>query len=193
MRTKAKAIEECATLFEIAIPKETIAKAFEEVYEEISKVANIPGFRAGKAPRDLVKKHYSQNAKEEVLKRMIPHAYKHALEEHKIAPIGLPEISDVVFAEDEELSFKAKVDTRPKFKLKEYKGIKIDKKKISINDEDVEKTLASLREINAKYVPPQDDRPVAMGDYLICDMECFVDSKPAHKKRENIWLVVEKD
>ncbi|MFA5146125.1 MAG: trigger factor [Candidatus Omnitrophota bacterium] len=192
MKIKAKNTEECATLFEIDVPKETIEKAFEEVYDEISKVAAIPGFRTGKAPRDLVKKHYVTNAKEEVLKRLIPEAYRKAVEEHKIRPVGLPEITDVNFEEGRTLSFKARVDTRPKFKIKNYKGIKVEKKKTVIKDEDVEKMLQSLREINAKYVA-EDGRPVQLGDYVMSDMECFVDSKPAHKKRENVWLSVEKE
>ena len=120
MRTKAKSTEECIALFEIEVPKETVDKAFEEVYDEIIKVSNIPGFRPGKAPKDLVKKHYTGHAKEEVLKRLIPEAYRNTVREHKINPIGMPEISEVVFEEGKDLSFKARVETRPDFKLKDY-------------------------------------------------------------------------
>jgi trigger factor len=192
MKSKVKNIEEYATLFEIEVPKETLDKAFGEVYVEIAKAANIPGFRAGKAPLDLVKKHYTKDAKEEVLKRLIPEAYKSALEEHKINPIGLPKISDVIFEEGKPLLFKAKVDTRPKFKIKNYKGIKIEKKTAAINEEDVDKTLEHMRAINAKYISIE-DRPVQLGDYVVSDMECFVDGKPAHKKRENLWLFADKE
>ena len=192
MRSKVKNTEECSTLFEIEVTKETLDKAFEEVYGEIMKVANIPGFRVGKAPVDLVRKHHAKDAKEEVLKRCIPEAYRAALEEHKISPIGLPEISDVVFEEGKPLSFKAKVNTRPKFKIKNYKGIKIEKKSAAINEEDVDKTLEHLRAINAKYVSVE-DRTVQLGDYVVSDMECFVDGKPAHKKRENLWLFADKE
>ena len=58
MKAKAKALEECSTLFEIEVPKETVDQAFEEVYSEMAKVASIPGFRPGKAPKELVKKRY---------------------------------------------------------------------------------------------------------------------------------------
>lgn len=192
MKTKKTKIEECSTLFEIQVPKENIDKAFDEVYGEISKVANIPGFRTGKAPKELVAKHYSKNAKEEVLQRLIPEAYRTALEEHAIDAIGLPEISEVTFDEDKILSFKAKVDTRPKFKIKEYKGIKINKRKVSVSDEEIAKTVENLRDLSATYADPE-DRPVQMGDYVVSDMECFVDGKPVHKKRENLWLFVDKD
>jgi len=192
MKSKRNNIEECAALFDIEVPKEDIERAFDEIYGEIIKVANIPGFRVGKAPKELVAKHYSKTAKEEALKKLIPEAYRMALEEHGINPIGLPEISEVNFDEDKALSFKARVDTRPKFKIKDYKGIKINKKKVSVAAEEIDKTLASLRDISATYSTVE-DRPVQMGDYVVSDMECFVDSKPVHKKRENLWLFVDKD
>lgn len=190
MRSKVKIIEPCTTLFEIDVPKETVTEAFAEVYAEIAKVAQIPGFRAGKAPLDLVKKRHGADAREEVLKRLVPDAYRKALEEHKVDPLGLPDVSDVDFDEGKALLFKATVATKPKFTLKKYTGIAIKKKKAALDQADVAKTIENLRGINAKY-DPIEDRPVQMGDYVVSDLECFVDGKPAHKKRENLWLAVE--
>ncbi|MBN2453784.1 MAG: trigger factor [Candidatus Omnitrophica bacterium] len=192
MKSRVKPVEECSTLFEIEVSRETIARAFDEVYDEITKVANIPGFRVGKAPKDMVRLHYAKDAKEEVLKRLVPDAYRKALQEHGIIPVSMPEISDLVFEEDKPITFKARVDTRPKFKLKPYKGLALTRKVLKITDEDIDKTLKSLQGVNAKYISAG-DRPVQMGDYVVSDVECFVDGKPAHKKRENLWLTMEKE
>jgi len=192
-KSKLKAnAEECTVLFEIEVPKETISQAFVDVYKEIAKVANIPGFRIGKAPLELVKKQYAGDAHGEVLRRLIPEAYKTAVQDGKIEPMGLPEITDVDLKDESPLLFKAKVDTRPKIKVKDYKGIKVEKRTVAVKDEDVAKTLENLREINAKYVAVE-DRPVALGDYVVADLECMVDGAPVHKKRENAWVSVEKD
>ena len=129
-KSKAKSVEACSTLFEIDVPKESVDKAFEEVYIEIMKVASIPGFRVGKAPKELVRKHYAKNASEEAIKRILPDAYAAALKEHGIIPIGSPEIIDMIFEEGKEMSFKARVETRPKFNLKNYKGIAVTRKKL---------------------------------------------------------------
>ncbi|MDP2928693.1 MAG: trigger factor [Candidatus Omnitrophota bacterium] len=190
MKTKARAVEECSTIFEIELPKETIDKAFDETYNEMAKVASIPGFRPGKAPKELVKKRYQKEAKKEVLNHLIPDAYQKAVEEHKIDPIGYPDITDLVFEEGKEMSFKARVDTRPKFKLSNYKGIKIEKKKTVVKDEDISKALDNLRQYGAKYVAVE-DRPVKMDDYVVSDLDCIVDQKPAHKRRENLWLYID--
>lgn len=191
MKTKVKLTEECSALFEIELPKETVDQAFEEVYKEMAKVASIPGFRPGKAPKELVKKHYSKEAKKEVINHLIPDAYQKAVEEHRIDPIGYPDITDLVFEEGKAMSFKAKIDTRPKFKLKNYKGLQIEKKKTQVKSEDIDKALDNLRQYSAKYVAVE-DRPVEMNDYVVSDLDCLVDAKPAHKKRENLWLYVDK-
>lgn len=192
MKSKAKLLEECMTLFEIEVPKETIDKAFEEAYNEITKVASIPGFRAGKVPNDLVRKYFAKEVKKDVMDHVIPYAYQKAVEEHKIDPIGLPEITDLVFEEGKNMSFKAKVVTRPKFKIKNYKGVQVDKKKAIVKDEDIKKALDNLREYSAKYISVE-DRPIQWEDYVVSDLECFVDGKEAHKKRESLWLLMDKE
>jgi trigger factor len=191
VKTKAKELEECSTLFEIEVPKETVDQAFEEVYSEMAKVASIPGFRPGKAPKELVKKRYSKEAKKEVISHLIPDAYQKAVEEHKIDPIGYPDITEMVFEEGKAMSFKAKIDTRPKFKLKNYKGIQVEKKKTAVKDEDIDKALDNLRQYSAKYSGVE-DRPAQMDDYVVSDLDCLVDGKPAHKRRENLWLYIDK-
>lgn len=192
MKSKIKKTEECGAAFDIEVSRETVAKAFDEVYNEIVKIAAIPGFRVGKAPRELVQKHYNKDAREEVLKRLIPEAYSKAVSEHRINPAGMPEITDVNFNEGDVLTFKARVDTRPEFKLKAYKGIKIDKKKVEVKDEEVDATLNNLREMNAKYLAVE-DRSVAISDYVVSDVDCYVDGKKIHKTRENLWLYIDKE
>jgi len=191
-KSKVKKMEDCVACLDIEVSKDTIENAFEEVYDELVKVVTIPGFRTGKAPKDLVKKQYAKDAREEVLKRLIPDAYRKAVEEHKITPVGMPDISDLKFDEGKLLSFKARIDTRPEFKLKNYKALKLERKKVDVKAEDIDKTIESLRGVHAKYTDA-DDRPVAMGDYVIADMDCLVDGKPFHKKRENVWLSVDKE
>jgi len=144
-KSKIKSSEACSALFEIEVPKESVDKAFDQVYDEITKSATIPGFRTGKAPKELVRKHYAKNASEEAMNRVLGDAYVAALKEHGIVPVSSPEISEIVFEEGKAMSFKAKVDTRPKFNLKDYKGIAVSRKKVNIEPADVDKTLENLQ------------------------------------------------
>jgi len=127
------------------------------------------------------------------LRRLIPQGYRKALDEHKINPVTLPEILDVEFGENRKLSFKAKVEIGPGIKLKNYKGIKVKKKKIDTSKDEVSEALKRLQEINVQYLPREDKGPLKKGDYAICDIEAFVEGKPISKKHENMSLTVEKE
>lgn len=156
MKSNIKKLKNCKNIVEVKISPDKVKGEFEKVYEGIKKVANVPGYRVGKAPRDLLELHYGKTAKEEVIKNLIPETYGKILEQYKLNPIGYPNISDVKLNLDEGLSYIASIEIRPEFSLKNYKGLKLKKKKIEIKEEDVEKNLEALRESNAQQVPKKD-------------------------------------
>ena len=142
--------------FEVKLPAERVKDEFEKVYEGIKKVASVPGYRAGKVPRDLLEQHYSKTAREEVLKKLVPETYGKILEEHKIDPIGYPDITDVKLGLNEEFSYKASIETKPEFSLKNFKGLKVKRKAKEVKEEDIQKNLKSLQEAHAQNVPKKD-------------------------------------
>jgi len=190
LKKKVKHIEEGRKAFEIEVPSADVKKRKDEAFGKIGKTASVPGFRAGNAPRDLLEKHYGERVTKEVIEDLISDSYHKAVEEEGFVPLGLPEISDVRFDDKSALFFKAEFNIRPKVELKEYKGIKLTEKKIAIKDEDVQKSLSALQESNAKFKDAE-NRPVKIGDYIVCDSEVFVDGKSIAKKRENIWMPIE--
>jgi FKBP-type peptidyl-prolyl cis-trans isomerase (trigger factor) len=145
MKTTLKKINACRREMTIDLPKEVVNKKFNDVYKEIQKKAHIKGFRPGMAPLHMVQAQHSNLAKEEVLKDLIPHSYKEALERENLVPINLPEITDVVF-KDGGLYFKATFEVAPEVKIKKYKALNVRRKKVSVTEEDIEKSLNYLRE-----------------------------------------------
>jgi len=191
MKSRVKNIEDCLKLFKIEIPGDAVKRVAEEVYKEIKKVAKIPGFRPGNVPQDLLEKHFSKDARDEVLKRLIPEGYKKALETHKVIPAGMPRISNIDFGFDKPLAFEAQVDTRPNTKLKSYTAIKATKNRISVSKEEVEEALLRLRNVYANYTDVE--RAVKKSDYAICDIEAFQDGQLITKKNHNMWVLAEKE
>ncbi|MGB2705725.1 MAG: trigger factor [Candidatus Omnitrophota bacterium] len=191
MKTRIKNIEECRKLFKIEVPKELVEKITKEVYLEIKKVAKIPGFRPGSAPQDLLEKHYSKDAEEQVLKRIIPEGYKKALEIHSVMPAGLPRVFNVDFEKGTPLTFEAEVDTRPVIKRLNYRGIRVRKKRISVSEVEINEALSKLREMCAKYHDVA--RPVKKGDYAVCEVETFIDGRTVTKKNKNMWIQADKE
>ena len=144
MKIETKKIDACKREISIEIPKELVSQKFDEIYKEIGKKVQIKGFRPGKAPRDILESRHSDLAREEVLKDLIPSTYKQAIEKEKLDPVDLPEVSDVQFKENV-ISFKAKVEIRPEVKIKNYKSLRVKRKKTKVSDEDIDKSLDSLK------------------------------------------------
>lgn len=191
MKIKIKKMEGTAVQFEVEMPKETVDKAIEEVLKDIGKTAKIDGFRPGKAPLDIVRKAYHKDAVEEMKQRLLPSAYQEALNKHSIQPVSYPEVSEVAISPTGEFCFKATVDTHPEVSVKKYKGIKVAVQKIKVTDDEVEEALERMRNMNAEFIDIE--RPLGKGDFGICDVETRIGGEVIAKKRENMWIEVDKD
>ncbi|MFQ5952954.1 MAG: trigger factor [Candidatus Omnitrophota bacterium] len=191
MKSKIKKLGGTARQFEIKLSSEKVNGILKEVLEDIRKEAKVPGFRPGKAPLDIVQKKYEKDALDEVKRRLIPEAYQQALDEHDIAPVTYPEISDISIDSAGALVFKAKVDVYPEIKLRKYKGLKATKEKASVKDEEVEEALTRIRNINAEFT--EKDSPIGKGDFGICDVEAFVDGKSISTRHRNMWIEANKE
>lgn len=190
MKVELKELEPCRRLLEIEVPAEVVQIRFDRFYAELGKTAKVPGFRSGKAPRNILEMRYQGQARDEVLKRLIPDSYREAMRSHSLVPVDLPEISEVKFERDRPFSFKATVDIRPEIKLGNFKGLKVLKKKAEVRTEEVTKALVELQEASVQYVTVE-ARPVQMGDYVSVDLEGFV-GEASIDKRNDLWLAVDK-
>jgi len=155
MKSSIKRLKNCKHTVEVSLPPEKVKEAFDEAYLNIGKYASIPGFRQGKAPRDLLELHYSKTAKEEVLKKLIPETYEKIIQENKLDPIGYPKVSDVKLDTKDGFSYRASIETRPEINLKNYKGLKLKKKSVEVKEEDVIRNMEHIRELHAQSVPKE--------------------------------------
>ncbi len=144
MKIDVKKVDALKREIYFEVPKDRVNKTMDEVYESISKVAKVKGFRQGKVPRNILVNTHGKTVQEETIKRLIPEVYHEGLHQENIDPIDLPEIMDVNL-KDGALTFVAKLDIRPEVKVKDYKGIKVQRKSSKVTDEDVNKTLDILK------------------------------------------------
>lgn len=186
MKVKVKELAGSRRVFEIEVPQETIIEKYEEVYNEIQKVAEIRGFRVGKAPRYLIERHYKDKAEEEVKKRLIADHFMRSVKDSGLNTIGSPVISDITFESEKPLTFKAEVHVKPEVKLKSYKGLKVKKQKVNVSTEEVDKVVEELQERNAQ-LKDVEGRSAKMDDWCLCDTEIVIDGKPAEKS-EGVWF-----
>ncbi len=162
---------------EITVEAEKFDGAIKTVFNKNAKYFNIPGFRKGKAPYQIVEKTYgAQIFYEDAFNEVAGLAYEEALKENKIEAVSKPEIDLVQIEKGKDLIFTAVVSTKPEVTLGKYKGIEIKKVEYNVSDEDVEYELGHMAEKNARLVSVE-DRPVEPGDITVIDFEGFVDGK----------------
>lgn len=158
-----------------------IEVSVEELKPHLSKAAQklalknkIPGFRPGKAPFELIKTKFGDMAiHQEALDSIITETFYQAVSQENLLTVGQPNITIEKMAPDNPLVYKAVVSLLPKVSLGDWKKITIKKKEARATDEDVQKTLEQLQNMNVKETVA--DRASAKGDKVEVDFEVYLD------------------
>ncbi len=176
---------------EITIEAEKFENAIKKVYFQNAKYFNIPGFRKGKAPQNIVEKYYGKEIfYEDAFNQILPDEYEKAISENKIEAVSKPVIDVVQMEKGQDLIFTATVCVKPEVKLGKYKGIEIEKIEYNVKDENVEEELKQMQDKNSRLVTV-DDRAAKEGDTANINFEGFVDGTPFEGgKAENHDLVL---
>ncbi len=160
---------------EFTIEAAKFDEAMKKVYAKSAKYFNIPGFRKGKAPMNIVEKYYGDEIfYEDTFNEVVPEVYEKELKENNIEAVSRPDIDVKQIGKGQDLIFTAVVQTKPEVKLGKYKGIEIKKVEYNVSDHDIEHELGHMQEKNARLVSVE-DRPVESGDTTVIDFEGFVD------------------
>lgn len=167
-----------ATL-KITLPAEEINKGFKKAVAKIAGQVNIPGFRKGKAPRNIIEMHYGKEAvKQEAFELVANQCYTEALEQEKLIPVSDPKVEDSVFEENKDMELTIKVTLKPEVKLGDYKELHVEKEAVEVTDEAVEEQVQGLRSRHAKMVEAEEGAVIEKGDFAIIDFAGTVDGEP---------------
>ena len=175
MSVPVEKLEKNMAKLTVEVPAENVEKAIQGAYNKMKKSINIPGFRKGKAPRQLIEKMYGKEVfYNDAIDAMLPSAYSDAVEECGEEIVSHPQIDVVQIESGKPFVFTATVAVKPAVELGEYKGIQVEKAPIEVKDEEIEAQITKEREANSRTVTV-DDRAVAQGDIVTLDFEGFVD------------------
>jgi trigger factor len=156
---------------EITVDAEKFENAMKKVYFQNAKYINIPGFRKGKAPMNIVEKYYGAEIfYEDAFNEVATEAYDEAIDTNKIDVVSRPTVDIVQMEKGKDVIFTAVVQVKPEVELGKYKGIEIKKIEYPVKDEDVQNEIKQ----NSRLVTV-DDRALENGDTATIDFEGFVD------------------
>ena len=177
--------------FEITVEATKFEDAMKKVYFKSAKYFNIPGFRKGKAPMQIVEKYYGPEIfYEDAFNEVAQEALEEAVEENKLDVVSRPEVDVKQMEKGKDLIFTVVMQTKPEAEVSKYKGIEIKKVEYNVTDEAVEHELHHMQEHNSRLISV-DDRAVESGDTTTIDFEGSVDGVPFEGgKAENYDLEI---
>src|ERR1051325_8337241 len=168
MKTELVDVSPTRQELKIEIEAEQLSAAYDRISDRYAKLANVPGFRRGHAPRSVVRTRFKDEIRGEVLREIVPEAIEEAIRENALQVIGEPDVHldnseglEKIGAEP--LSIHVHVEVLPEVSLSQYKGLEAARSTRPIKDEDVERVIEGLREASAS-LQPVEDRPSEQGD-----------------------------
>ena len=175
MNVKIEKIETNVVKLEIVVDAKKFSEALKKSYNKNVKRYNIPGFRKGKAPMNIIKKYYGiEVLYEDAINFCCEDTYPKALDENNIKPVDYPEIDVVEIGEGKDFVYTAQVVVMPEVELGEYKGLEVKKVEYAASEEEAERQLKAMQQKNAR-VETKTEGNVEDGNIAVIDFKGFVD------------------
>jgi trigger factor len=149
----------------VEAPAEDVIKAFQQVVKRYTKLARIPGFRAGKVPPSLIKSRFAKDIRQEVLESLVGERFRKALETEKLQPVSQPQIGELLLAEGAPLKFKATFEVLPEIDITGYETVPVERPDTSVDEEEFQAELANVLDHHATVEPVEEDRALTDGDW----------------------------
>lgn len=160
----------------VAIPAEEVEQEVQSRLKSLAKSARLPGFRPGKAPLKIIDARYGEQVLQEVAGGLIESSLKDAFSQENLIPAGGPEIEPKSMARGKDLEYTASFDVYPEVGKLDLEGVVIERPVCEITDEDIERTLESMRRQRVVYKPVE--RAAKAGDQVRLDFKGTMEGKP---------------
>ena len=163
---------------EFTIESKVFDEGIKKVFNKNAKYFNIPGFRKGKAPMNIVEKYYGDEIfYEDAFNEIVPEIYDEAIKSEKLEVVSKPQIDISQMGKGKDLIFTAIVAVKPEVKLGKYKGISLEKVEYKVTDKEVEEEVNKMAERNSRMITVT-DRAAKKGDTAVIDFAGSVDGVP---------------
>ncbi len=187
MKVTKDKVESSQAFLTVELETAEMEHGMEHGYEHLVTKANIPGFRKGKAPRAVVERQLGKGRLlEEAIDHLVPEYYEKACKEQGIEPYAQPQVE---ITQADPLIFKAIIPLPPTVELGEYQSIRLTPEQVDIKEENIDAVIEQLRHQHATWEPV--DRPLALKDLAVIDINGMVDERPYVKKAAAQYQVLE--
>src|SRR5258708_5163504 len=183
MKSEIKEISPTQKEIHLQIDAASLKEAYGKVSQKYAKRANVPGFRKGYAPLDVVRLRFKEEIKSEVLQDVIPGKVAEAIQEHELHPLTEPHLhlenqDNVKVNGSEPLSLHVHVEVMPEIPELKYKGIEVTRRVKPVENDQVNDLISERLQKEAALIPVE-GRKSKLGDTVIADLEGKFDNDPA--------------
>lgn len=176
MKSSVEKLSDTRVKLTVNVPFEELTPEIDQAYAAIAQQVTLPGFRKGKAPRQLIDARYGRGPiLEQVVNDMLPSRYQAACEENDLVVLGQPSVDITKIEDNDFVEFVAEVDIRPEIEVPDFSELSVEVPAIEINDEAVEEEVDRLRSRFGELTDT--DRKLANGDFAIIDIKATVDGE----------------
>ncbi|MBI4419458.1 MAG: trigger factor [Gemmatimonadetes bacterium] len=176
-----------ARSLKVEVPLDRVSEAERKATAHFARRAKLPGFRAGKAPIEIVRRRYRDAIRENVLRELIDESWKAALEQEKLHPIADPHIHHLKFDGGGPVTFEFHVEIKPEIRLDRLGGFTLTRRATPITDDMVAHQLDELRRQKAPWVPVTGERPKA-GELARLTLATLENGEPKDPKQYQLVL-----
>lgn len=176
MKSSVEKLSDTRVKLTVEVPFEELTTEIDQAYAALAQQVQIPGFRKGKAPRQLIDARMGRGPiLEQVVNDMLPSRYERAAQENELTVIGQPNVEVTKIEDNEVVEFTAEVDVRPEFDLPDFSGMSVEVPAVQVDEDAVNAELDTLR---ARFGELKDTkRKLKTGDFAIIDLKATVDGE----------------
>lgn len=188
MKLTVERLPESQLLLDIVADEKEVNEAMDRAYRTVSRQVRVPGFRPGKAPRNVIDRLYGREIyMEEAHRVVVDKLYREAVKQEEIIPVGQPSVE---ITEVEPLSFKVTVPVFPTIEVGDYQSVRVDPRDAAVNESDVEEVLSRLQKSNSPWVAVEEDRNPVEGDQITIDLSVSDNGEEFDKPIEDAKFII---
>ena len=155
-------------VIKVTVPRGEYDQQYRQRLTAAVRAHQRPGFRKGKTPRGAVEKELGNRLRAETFEALVPQTYRAAVIEHRLMPITEPTLENLVFDDDQDLTFDLRIEVRPEVTAVNYEGLPVTERSVEIQSAEVDEVVERLRESRAIF--EKVDRAAAEGDQVVLDL-----------------------
>ncbi|MEQ6902438.1 trigger factor [Nocardioides sp. YIM 152588] len=176
MKSAVETLSPTRAKLTVEVPFEELKPSLDAAYQKIAKQINIPGFRRGKVPPQVIDRQVGRGVVlDEAINAVLPKAYTEALQENDLTPLAQPEIEVTKLEDNDSLEFTAEVDVKPEIDVPAYDAVEASVEDLEVTDEDVTEQVEALR---ARFGTLSDvERAVETDDFVVIDLAASQDDE----------------